>query len=126
MIVPPPKPVYSSKDRIIVALDVESVDTARELVAELGDSIGAFKIGLQLFTTAGPDFVREITGSGHRVFLDLKYHDIPNTVAGAAVEAVRLGVWMLNVHALGGSEMMRRTVDAVAKFPFGNLCRPQS
>jgi len=107
--------VYSSKDRIIVALDVESVDTARELVAELGDSIGAFKIGLQLFTTAGPDFVREITGSGHRVFLDLKYHDIPNTVAGAAVEAVRLGVWMLNVHALGGSEMMRRTVDAVAE-----------
>jgi len=107
--------VYSSKDRIIVALDVESVDTARELVAELGDSIGAFKIGLQLFTTAGPDFVREITGSGHRVFLDLKYHDIPNTVAGAAVEAVRLGVWMLNVHALGGSEMMRRTVDAVGE-----------
>ena len=115
MIVPHPKPVYSSKDRIIVALDVESVDTARELVAELGDSIGAFKIGLQLFTTAGSDFVREITGSGHRVFLDLKYHDIPNTVAGAAVEAVRLGVWMLNVHALGGSEMMRRTVDAVGE-----------
>ena len=67
MIVPCPKPVYSSKDRIIVALDVDSVDTARELVAELGDSIGAFKIGLQLFTTAGSDFVREITGSGHRV-----------------------------------------------------------
>jgi len=113
MIVPRQKQVYSPKDRIIVALDVDSAEAARGLVAELCDAVGAFKIGLQLFTTAGPDFVREITRAGHRVFLDLKFHDIPNTVANAAVEAARLGVWMLNVHALGGSEMMRRTVDAV-------------
>jgi orotidine-5'-phosphate decarboxylase len=113
MIVPKQKGEISPKDRIIVALDVDSVNEARELVAELGDSVGAFKIGLQLFTTAGPDFVREVTSAGHCVFLDLKFHDIPNTVANAAVEAARLGVWMLNVHALGGGEMMRRTVDAV-------------
>ena len=115
MTVPHQKQVYSPKDRIIVALDVDSAHMARELVAELGDSVGAFKIGQQLFTTAGPDFVREVAGAGHRVFLDLKFHDIPNTVANAAVEAARLGVWMLNVHALGGGEMMRRTVDAVGE-----------
>lgn len=100
----------NAKDRIIVALDVDSVDAARSIVAELADSVGAFKIGLQLFTLAGPEFVREITNAGHRVFLDLKFHDIPNTVAKAAVEASRLGVWMFNVHALGGEEIMKRTV----------------
>ena len=115
MIVPRQKEFVSQRDRIILALDVDSADVARELVTELGDSVGAFKIGLQLFTTAGPDFVREVTGAGRRVFLDLKFHDIPNTVASAAVEAARLGVWMLNVHALGGREMMRRTVDAVSE-----------
>ena len=102
------------KERIIIPLDVESREVARGLIAELGDSVGAFKIGLQLFTTAGPDLVREISRAGHRVFLDLKFHDIPNTVENAAIEAARLGVWMLNVHALGGSEMMRRSVDAVS------------
>lgn len=102
--------------RIIVALDVETAAEAREIVDEIGDEIGddayAFKIGLQLFTSAGPDFVREIA-SAHRVFLDLKFHDIPNTVAKAGVEAVRLGVWMFNIHASGGGEMMRRTVEEV-------------
>lgn len=106
-------PVQKAKDRIIVALDVDSAAEAREIVGELGDSVGAYKIGSQLFTAAGPDFVRELTAEGHRIFLDLKFHDIPNTVVNAAVEAARLGVWMLNVHALGGSEMMKRTVDAV-------------
>lgn len=105
----------NTKERIIVALDVHDAAAARAIVSELGDSVGGFKIGLQLFTAAGPSFVREFTGSGAKVFLDLKFHDIPNTVAMAAVEAARLGVWMFNVHASGGSEMMRRTVVEVRK-----------
>ena len=106
-------PSLSPIERIIVALDVPTADDAREIVSELRGEVGAFKIGSQLFTSAGPSFVREITESGLKVFLDLKFHDIPNTVANAAIEAARLGVWMLNVHTLGGSEMMKRTVDGV-------------
>lgn len=102
-------------ERIIVALDVDSQQKARDLIDELGTSVGAFKIGLQLFTAAGPNFVRWATEAGHRIFLDLKFHDIPQTVAMAGVEAARLGVWMFNVHALGGSEMMKRTVAAVTE-----------
>jgi orotidine-5'-phosphate decarboxylase len=116
MIVPKQEEESSPKDRIIVALDFESAAEAHELIAEIGGLVGAFKIGLQLFTTAGPDFVRQVAGAGHRVFLDLKFHDIPNTVANAAIEAARLGVWMLNVHALGGGKMMRRTMDAIGEF----------
>ncbi len=101
------------KDRIIVALDVPNAASARAIVGELGDEVGAFKIGLQLFTAAGPSFVRELVDSGANIFLDLKFHDIPNTVAKASVEAARLGVWMFNVHASGGSEMMRQTVTEV-------------
>jgi orotidine-5'-phosphate decarboxylase len=101
------------RDRIIVALDVETAEKAREISRELDGYVGAYKIGLQLFTAAGPDLVREFTNQGIRVFLDLKFHDIPNTVAKAAVEAVRLGVWMFNVHTAGGSEMMRTTVQEV-------------
>ena len=82
-------------------------------MSELKSEVGAFKIGLQLFTSAGPSFVRELCEWGVKVFLDLKFHDIPNTVAKAGVEAAKLGVWMFNVHALGGSEMMRRTVAEV-------------
>lgn len=106
-------PTLKTRDRIIAALDVATAAEAREIVGELRDSVGAFKIGSQLFTSAGPDLVRDLTREGIRVFLDLKFHDIPNTVANAAVEAARLGVWMLNVHTLGGSEMMKRTVDEV-------------
>lgn len=106
-------PVHNAKDRIIVALDVETPDEARAIVGELQGSVGAFKIGLQLFTVAGPDFVREMTQTGHKIFLDLKYQDIPNTVAKASVEAARLGVWMFNVHASGGSEMMKQAVREV-------------
>jgi len=97
------------KDRLIVALDVSGRDTANAIIDELRDEVGAFKIGLQLFTATGPQFVRDVVKSGLRVFLDLKFHDIPNTVAMAAVEVARMGVWMLNVHASGGGEMMRRT-----------------
>ena len=100
-------------ERIIVALDVSSADIALEIVSELKDHAGAFKVGLQLFTSAGPAFVRKLVESGIKVFLDLKFHDIPNTVARAGVEAGRLGLWMFNVHALGGGEMMRRAADEV-------------
>src|SRR5215212_9422817 len=97
-----------SEKRVIVALDVGSANEARSIISELREEAGAFKIGLQLFTAAGPEFVREVAAE-HRVFLDLKFHDIPNTVAMAGVQAARLGVWMFNVHASGGSEMMRNT-----------------
>ena len=102
---------------MIVALDVESAKEARMIVNGIGGEAAAYKIGLQLFTAAGPDFVREVAAE-HRVFLDLKFHDIPNTVAKAGVEAARLGVWMFNVHASGGGEMMRQTVNEV-----GNAAR---
>jgi orotidine-5'-phosphate decarboxylase len=101
------------KEKLIVALDVPTVTDARRLTGELAGSVGAFKIGSQLFTAAGPDFVRELVNEGHRVFLDLNFHDIPNTVGAAAVEATRLGVFMFNVHAAGGREMMMRTRDEV-------------
>lgn len=100
------------KEKLIVALDVETVREAREIVARLREHVGMFKINTQLFTAAGPDFVREVVGAGGRVFLDLKYHDIPNTVASACREAARLGVSIFNVHAAGGSEMMRRAAEA--------------
>jgi len=101
------------RDRIIVALDVDSADKAREIARELQAAVGAFKIGLQLFAAAGPQLVREFSDAGVKVFLDLKFHDIPNTVAKASVEAARLGVWMFNIHASGGSDMMRQTVAEV-------------
>jgi orotidine-5'-phosphate decarboxylase len=106
----------SAEERLIVALDVETADDARAVVGELDGLVSTFKVGLQLFTAAGPGFVRELAESGKRVFLDLKFHDIPNTVAKAGVEAARCGVWMFNVHAAGGSEMMKRTVAEVAEF----------
>ncbi len=105
----------SVNEKLIVALDVETPDRALELFEMLRGLAGMFKIGSQLFTAAGPDIVRQIVGKGGRVFLDLKFHDIPNTVAQAGVEAARLGVSMFNVHALGGAEMMRRTAEAVAE-----------
>ena len=103
------------KDRIIVALDVPTADDALSIVNELKDSVGAFKVGLQLFTSAGPDFVLKLVNADARVFLDLKFHDIPNTVAKASVEAARLGVWMFNVHASGGGEMMRQASQEVGE-----------
>jgi len=104
-----------SQNKLIVALDVQTTQEARELVELLGPEVGMFKVGSQLFTAAGPEIVRDIVRSGSRVFLDLKFHDIPNTVAAAAVEATRLGVTILNVHAGGGPEMMRRTAAAVSE-----------
>ena len=100
-------------DRIIVALDVSSADEARALVDRLSGRVGMFKIGSQLFTAAGPSLVREIVGRGEKVFLDLKYHDIPNTVANAVAEACQLGVSLMTVHALGGKAMMEAAVGAL-------------
>ncbi|MGH9871697.1 MAG: orotidine-5'-phosphate decarboxylase [Pyrinomonadaceae bacterium] len=103
------------RNKLIVALDVDNVQKAREIFGALRGVAGMFKIGMQLFTAAGPALVREIVSSGERVFLDLKYHDIPNTVALAGVEATRLGVSIFNIHAAGGGEMMRRTAESVAE-----------
>ncbi len=117
--------VISAKERIIVALDVSSADEARSIVDELHGEVGAFKVGLQLFSAEGPELVRDLVARGSRVFLDLKFHDIPNTVANAAVEAARLGVWMINVHALGGREMMTAAAAAVdAACRHEGLARP--
>lgn len=104
-----------TQNKLIVALDVETATEAHDVFHVLRGAVGMFKIGSQLFTAAGPNFVREIIAEGGRVFLDLKFHDIPNTVAAACVEAARLGVSMLNVHASGGGEMMRRAAAAVAE-----------
>ncbi|MDT4969722.1 MAG: orotidine-5-phosphate decarboxylase [Acidobacteriota bacterium] len=111
------KPVTarSAKDKLIVALDFETAREAFTLFSALRDVVGMFKVGSQLFTAEGPGIVRDIVRTGGRVFLDLKFHDIPNTVAAAGVEATRLGVSIFNVHACGGSEMMRRTSAAVAE-----------
>src|SRR5262249_50004670 len=98
---------------LIVALDVDSRGKALDLVERLRGIAGMFKIGNQLFTAEGPEIARRIIGLGERVFLDLKFHDIPNTVAGAAVDAARLGVSIFNVHSSGGSAMMRATSEAV-------------
>jgi len=105
----------NAKDKLIVALDVESAARALDLFDALRDAVGMFKIGSQLFTAAGPDIVRQIIARRGRVFLDLKFHDIPHTVAAAGVEATRLGVSIFNVHASGGAEMLRRTADAIAE-----------
>ena len=107
---PPARPA----ERLIVALDVDTVGAALGLVERLAGLVTRFKIGSQLFTAAGPGAVEAVRARGGRVFLDLKYHDIPNTVAGAAREATRLGVFMFNVHAGGGSAMMKASATAAA------------
>ena len=101
-----------SRERLIVALDVSSAAAAKKIVAAVGDSARIYKVGMQLYTAEGPQIVRDLVASGREVFLDLKYHDIPNTVAAAVVEAAKLRVSMLTVHAAGGGKMLRAAVEA--------------
>jgi orotidine-5'-phosphate decarboxylase len=99
---------------ILVALDVDSAAKALTLADRLRGTVGGYKIGKQLFTAEGPSIVRTLAERGDRVFLDLKFHDIPNTVAGAVASAVATGAWMVNVHCSGGSTMMRAAAESAA------------
>jgi orotidine-5'-phosphate decarboxylase len=101
-----------ARERLIVALDVSTAAAAQKIVAAVGESARYYKIGLQLYTAEGPQIVRDLVASGRQVFLDLKFHDIPNTVASAVKEACKLGVSMLTVHASGGTNMLRAAVEA--------------
>src|SRR5215471_1507137 len=97
-----------NSDRLIVALDVSSAAQARRIVQSIGESASTYKIGKQLFTAEGPQIVRDLVSSGRKVFLDLKFHDIPNTVAGAVSEAAKLGISMLTVHASGAAKCSKQ------------------
>ena len=109
-------PSDDARSRLIFALDMgDGIDETLQWVERLRGRVGVYKIGKEAFTHFGPEIVRRIRGLGGRVFLDLKFHDIPNTVARAAEGAVRLGVAMFNLHALGGREMMEKTVQAAQK-----------
>ena len=101
-----------TRERLIVALDVSSAKDAQKIVFSLGDAVQLYKVGMQLYTAEGPQMVRNLVASGRKVFLDLKYHDIPNTVAAAVREAAQLGVSMLTVHASGGTKMLHAAVEA--------------
>jgi len=102
----------SARDQLIVALDVSSAAQAQKIVTALGDSVTFYKVGMQLYTAEGPGIVRDLIRAGRRVFLDLKYHDIPNTVGAAVREAGKLGVSLLTVHGSGGSKMLRAATEA--------------
>src|SRR5512140_1497835 len=115
-----------ARERLIVALDVPNAPEARRIVAAIGDSAQIYKVGKQLFTAEGPQVVRDLVASGRDVFLDLKYHDIPNTVAKAVRQAAQLGVRMLTVHASGGLKMLRAAVEAAGYSDLGsNSAVPQ-
>lgn len=103
------------KERLIVALDFPSAEEAISFVDLMGDTILFYKVGLELFSAAGPEIVFHLKSAGKSVFLDTKFHDIPNTVAGAARQAVAMGADIFNVHALGGKAMMRAAVDAASR-----------
>jgi len=105
----------SATERLILALDTPEHDYALEIVDKYGSFINIFKVGHELFTSCGPGIVEDIHKRGKRVFLDLKYHDIPHTVTNAALAATRLGVYMFNLHASGGLEMMKQCMDSVVK-----------
>ena len=103
-------------NRIILALDVKDKAEALDTVDKFSGHIDIFKVGLELFTSAGPEVVRAIQDTGKQVFLDLKFHDIPNTMSGACLAATRLGVYMFNVHASAGADAMKRCAGDVAEF----------
>ena len=111
-------------DRVLVALDTSTAEAALALASRLRGSVGGFKVGSQLFTAAGPEIVRTLSAQGDRVFLDLKFHDIPNQVGGSIASASALGVWMVNVHASGGRAMLEaaktaadRAADSIGSRP---------
>jgi orotidine-5'-phosphate decarboxylase len=103
------------KRKICVALDVSTLSEAKDLAKRLSPWVGIFKIGSQLFTSEGPRIVEAIQNAGGEVFLDLKYHDIPNTVMQASIVAAKMGVFMFNIHALGGSRMMRTVAERIVE-----------
>src|SRR5271163_4920756 len=103
------------RNPIIAALDVPTAEQALKLAKEIAPVVGAFKIGSELFTAAGPDIVKKIRSMGAAVFLDLKFHDIPNTVAKAVASAVRLDLQMLTIHTIGGSEMMNAAEESAQR-----------
>lgn len=103
--------------KVLIALDYPQQQQAMELVAQLDPSLCRLKVGKEMFTHLGPAFIEKLQARGFQVFLDLKYHDIPNTVAAACAAAADLGVWMINVHALGGRRMMLAAAEALAKNP---------
>jgi len=105
------------RQRLIVALDVSSAAAARTIVVAVGDSALTYKVGMQLYTAEGPQVVRDLVASGRRVFLDLKYHDIPNTVGAAVAEAAKLGISMLTIHAAGSTKMVQAAVEAAKARP---------
>lgn len=105
--------------KVIVALDFANADTAMNFVRTLDSDLCRVKVGKELFTSAGPDLVRQLHSLGFEVFLDLKFHDIPATTAKAVASAAELGVWMVNVHASGGEEMLKAAVAALQ--PYGRL-----
>lgn len=116
----PSKPGYRTDDprqRLIVALDVSTAAAAQKIVTAVGESALTYKVGMQLYTAEGPQIVRDLVAAGRRVFLDLKYHDIPNTVGAAVAEAAKLGVSMLTVHAAGSGKMLKAAVDAAQGSP---------
>lgn len=118
--------VAEARSRLIVALDYDRLDTAYGVARRLAGSVGLFKVGKQLFTAEGPLAFTRLSELGPGIFLDLKYHDIPNTVACAVAVAHRLaGIRMLNIHSLGGSEMMRAAVRAAAEARMGNAQAPK-
>lgn len=104
--------MHDARERLIVALDVSSAAAANKIVSAVGDSARTYKVGKQLFTAEGPQIVRDLVASGRKVFLDLKYHDIPNTVAAAVREAAKLNIHMVTIHASGGGKMIRAAVEA--------------
>ena len=115
-----------ANERIILALDVPGYDEAMDIVRTFKDHIDIFKIGSELFTSTGPGIIKDINKMGKKVFLDLKFHDIPNTVSKSAVAAAKLGVFMFNVHTSGGLEMMKQTVDTLVKYSLeNNVPRPK-
>ncbi len=114
------------RERIILALDIADYDEALDIIQKFKEHIDIFKVGHELFTSAGPEIVKKINSMGKKVFLDLKYHDIPNTVSKSALAAAQLGVFMFNVHTLGGLEMMKQAAQTLVEFSLKkNIAKPR-